>query len=120
MKDIATDLTVYIAGPMSGLPDMNREAFNKAEKSLINSKVFAQIFNPARRLPFMREVIVEGHELERAYKEKVIMRDLEEISKCDCAYFLSGWENSKGAKTEHALANYLGLTLFYESRLGTW
>jgi hypothetical protein len=41
-------------------------------------------------------------------------RDLDAIMKSDALVMLHGWETSEGARVEHALAVYLGLSIYYE------
>jgi phytoene dehydrogenase-like protein len=88
--------TIYIAGPMSGIPDYNRPAFTQAETSLTN--IGYTVLNPARTrlddnaqwLDYMRVA-------------------LRLISQSDALALLPGWENSRGATIETRLASSLGL-----------
>jgi hypothetical protein len=115
-----TDLTVYIAGPMSGMPKLNHSAFNDAEDRLVSSSIFTRVFNPATTDKDYPQNKLEDMALkDKVYRKNVITRDLHNLLECDCIYMLTGWENSKGARVEHALANYLDLKIFYESRCGT-
>lgn len=92
-------LTVYIAGPMTGLPDLNYPAFSTAEQALV--KEGFHVMNPAHNeandwLGYMR-------------------RSLVQIADADIVFFLRGWRNSKGASLEHKIAEDLGLVIRYES-----
>jgi len=40
--------------------------------------------------------------------------DLAQIDTADVVYFLKGWENSKGARLEHAYCEYIGKKVLYE------
>ena len=88
--------TIYIAGPMAGLPDNNFPAFAAAEEWLeaqgwkpINPAKFNAVFgdNPTGRL------LDAVCETERAA-----------IPLLDAIYLLKGWEKSKGAKAELRVA----------------
>ena len=88
--------TIYIAGPMAGLPDLNFPAFTRAEEKLqrdgwipVNPASFNCVFGefPAGRL------LDACCESERAA-----------IPFLDAIYLLKGWEKSKGAKRELAVA----------------
>lgn len=92
-------LTVYIAGPMTGLPEHNYPAFNAAEKALAREGF--HVLNPAHNeandwLGYMR-------------------RALAQIINADIVFFLRGWRKSKGASMEHRIAVELGLVICYES-----
>ena len=39
---------------------------------------------------------------------------LGDLVDCDAIYMLRGWENSKGARAEHAVAVWVGLDIMYQ------
>ena len=43
-----------------------------------------------------------------------LAKSLENMSKCDAAYFCKGWENARGCRIEHAAAIAYGLEVIYE------
>ena len=56
----------------------------------------------------------EDHEFMRS----ALKRDMIAIcDECTSIYMMSGWEKSKGAKAEYALAKALGLDVYYEAPL---
>jgi len=87
---------VYISGPMSGLPEFNYPAFHAAAAELRTYGLHVE--NPAESpepeckswLGFMRLAVAQ-------------------LATCDIVVTLPGWENSRGAKVEVALAIGLGL-----------
>lgn len=92
-------MKIYIAGPMSGLPDFNRAAFQAAQEVL--SEHGNQVLSPA--------VLPNGLE-QHEYMDICLA-----MLRCaDCIYMLKGWENSLGAKAEHALAEKLDLQIEYQ------
>lgn len=95
---------IYISGPMTGLPDFNREAFFKAERELAKL-VSADFVNPAR---------INGTETE-GWKWADYMRvALREMMAADCIYMLEGWEKSKGALLELEVAKQLGMSVMFQ------
>jgi len=90
-------MRVYIAGPMTGLPDDNHPAFNDMEQRLL-AFGFAPI-NPARNFGGQKD-------LNRA---EVMRFDLAMLLQCEAIVFLPGWQESSGASVEHAVAAQLGL-----------
>lgn len=87
---------IYIAGAMSGLPDLNYPAFHAAAKSLRDLGYAVE--NPA-------ENPVPPCESWEAYMRMAIAQ----LVKCDEIHMLRGWSKSRGAKIEHQLAIDLGM-----------
>lgn len=90
-------MRVYVAGPMTGLPEWNRPAFAEAEARL--TAVGFEVVNPAAMpepcenpewLDWMRACIPQ-------------------LLTCDGVATLPGWSRSSGALTEVTLADSLGL-----------
>lgn len=118
---------VYVAGPMTGIEYFNFPAFDKVGTEL-HKKGF-EIFNPAdhdrfllgkdkKWLPTEEETIgpwkswnvTEGPSL-----RTMLGADLNWIAQnATHIYMLKGWERSRGAIAEHALAVALGLEIMYE------
>lgn len=91
----------YISGPMTGLPDYNRPAFNRAADFL--RKQGHVVWNPAEE--FDREIILP---------RKIYMRrDIEALLKCESIVMLKGWENSAGARLELEIARELEMNIFF-------
>ena len=93
---------VYISGPMTGLPNFNREAFAEAEKWCIRNGLSP--FNPGW-LAFD-----EGSAF--TYEE-ILQIDLAALANCNVILMLPGWEKSNGAKVELEMATCLGLKVEY-------
>ena len=43
-----------------------------------------------------------------------LAKSLENMSLCHAAYFCKGWENARGCKIEHEVAQAYGVTIMYE------
>ncbi|EFH3355529.1 DUF4406 domain-containing protein [Escherichia coli] len=88
---------IYIAGPMSGLPGFNRQAFNRAA----------------------------GHVVRRGNDPAILPDGLEQAEYMDicfamlrCAdeiFLLDGWQQSAGARAEYALAQKLGVKIQHQT-----
>jgi hypothetical protein len=94
----------YLAGPMRGLKDYNFPAFDFAAEKLREEGY--TVFSPADN---DRETDNQGasFDIRRALRD-----DTSWICRhADAVALLPGWENSKGAKAEIALAEALGLTV---------
>lgn len=87
---------IYIAGPMTGLPENNYPAFNAVAKDL-------------RALGYEVENPAENPACETW--EGYMRLSLRQIALCDEVYFLRGWANSRGATFERKVAQELGLIL---------
>lgn len=105
----------YIAGPMSGYVDHNAAAFYEGERALIAAGIPQKnIFNPIRHEGSL--MVQQGlvKDTQEAYRMCMAI-DCEWICKHATAmYMLRGWEKSRGATAEHALAICLGITIVYE------
>ena len=99
---------IYIAGPMSGYPNFNFDAFNQAADRLRECGL--EVFNPADK---------EGETLSEESKvagdpvlaqkggfdfRSVYTWDVNKVIEADAIYMLPGWEQSPGARGEHAVA----------------
>lgn len=98
-------MKVYIAGPMSGLPDFNYPAFFAAEKEL--RALGHEPINPARS---------EGRDGCKTWVDymRAAIRD---VADADGLAMLDGWHNSRGAALEYRLGHDLGLDV---RRLADW
>lgn len=43
-----------------------------------------------------------------------LSRSIERMSYCNAVYFCKGWENARGCRIEHAVAEAYGLEILYE------
>ena len=89
-------IRVYLAGPMTGMPDLNCPAFHHMAEHLRRSGF--EVMNPAEVNP--------DHTMPWA---ECMRRDIAELVRCDSIYLLPGWEKSKGATLEHHIADRLGM-----------
>ena len=108
-------MKVYIAGPMRGIERWNFDAFDQAEDEWRGAGHTP--ISPAAmdRLvgndPDAVQSMTEGSFM-RLFR-RAIMRDLRIIAdECDAVAVLPGWELSKGAQVEVALAVALGLPVY--------
>lgn len=85
---------LYVAGPMSGLPDLNYPAFNEAAARL--RSVGHVVENPAENP-------------EQTSWADYMRLSIRQVSEVDGIALLPGWENSRGAKLEVHIAKELGL-----------
>lgn len=100
-------MRVYLAGPMTGLPEWNFPAFDRAAAH--GRSLGFDVISPAdldRDAGFApdHDADING-DLLRA----VVRRDLDAILSVDAIALLPGWENSKGAHAELGVARWLHL-----------
>ena len=96
-------MMIYISGPMTGLPDNNREAFARAATMLRADPRFTEVISPA-----------ELDHAPGATWADFMRRDIEELVKCDAIYLLDGRKTSRGAQLEMQIAEALCMEFFYE------
>lgn len=106
-------MTIYLSGPMRGVPQFNFPAFFEAEQRLRD--LGHTVINPARHDEEMYPDIAswEGFDTGNIDECSVfdikhaIMWDLEQVAECDAIAMLPGWQSSIGARIERDLAMLL-------------
>lgn len=100
---------IYICGPMTGIEDLNHPAFFKAEEHL-KYKGY-DVINPAR---MDEELGLDPHTgvMDPEFLKDAAKRDLDAVMACDAVAVLPKWEESKGAKAEVAVAQWLGKPIY--------
>ena len=99
---------VYLSGPMTGLEDYNRPAFNAAEER-VRAEGAADVFNPAHfglGRPHESYMLDTLHELTQSVWDDGLMRY---VPYWDVIAMLPRWAFSKGAKVERAVAEAIGV-----------
>ncbi len=98
---------VYIAGPMTGIPNLNWPAFDRAEAIMRDMGVAWAYTNPAeldRRLGLSVK-----HNVDLA---TLLASDFRYLVNCDAIVLLDGWGHSKGANCELAVARMMGMPAY--------
>ncbi|WAH38589.1 DUF4406 domain-containing protein [Alicyclobacillus dauci] len=88
-------MKIYLSGPMTGLPNFNRDTFN--EVATVLRSVGYEVFNPA-------EV-----QLDNGTWEQYMREDIKGMMDCDRVLLLPGWQKSAGANVENRLARDVGM-----------
>jgi hypothetical protein len=89
-------MKLYVAGPMTGLPEYNIPAFAAATEQL-RVKGY-DVINPGRH----------GVNLSYIWSD-YLRRGLTELLTCDAVALLDGWQTSRGATLEVHVAEALGM-----------
>lgn len=110
---------VYIAGPMRGKAHFNFDSFDHAaEKLKADGWVAISPTDMDRVYEGWEWYPPEDLKVDHGLKIRCISRDLALLitfdPTTDAIYLLKGWEDSKGALTEKALAEFLGLTIMFQ------
>jgi len=98
---------IYIAGPMTGLPEHNFPAFHAAAERL--QEAGWETVNPAENFGGRTDLP----------RESYLRADIELLAACDAVAMLPGWEDSRGAKLEYLIAWELGMPIFDIATLQT-
>lgn len=109
--------TIYISGPMRGLPEFNFPSFDHVERVLTDWG--HTVLSPARRdredgfdptgLQGSPEELAEARfDFNRALRD-----DLKLIARADMIVMLPGWFASEGARMELTIAHWVGLEVRY-------
>lgn len=94
-------LRIYISGPITGMPKLNRPAFEAAAE-----QIRAAGFLPVN--PF--ELIDQDRAAREGWQWSDYMRvDIAALCECDAIVLLDGWMLSDGAQLEQRIASALGM-----------
>jgi hypothetical protein len=100
---------IYISGPISNQPNLNREAFyqeavriKKAGNIPVNPHEICKTIEVALTPSWY---VMTEQEKWRAY----MVNDIRALLKCDAIHLLPGWENSRGAVIEEMIAEALNI-----------
>lgn len=93
-------MKVYISGPMTGIPDYNFPAFNTAAERWRAEGW--EVVNPAENF---------GGRVDLTRPEYMRL-DIQHLLNVDALAVLAGWQRSKGASLEVAIAQELGLPIY--------
>lgn len=88
-------MRVYVIGPVSGFPGLNREAFEEAARAIDRAGHEADV--PHRHVP---------PDAEWADAMRASVRAMLD---CDAVAMLDGWQLSPGARIERGLARGIGM-----------
>ncbi|HBC7422538.1 TPA: DUF4406 domain-containing protein [Serratia marcescens] len=94
-------MKIYIAGPMSGLPGCNRQAFNQA----------AAVLTVDGHVPLNPAFLPDGLTQADYMAIGMVM-----LQRAEAIYLLDGWQVSAGARAEFSLAEKLGLKVIYQEK----
>lgn len=93
-------MRTYLAGPMTGRPELNFPLFHAEAQRLRDCG--HEVVNPA-------EINVNPA---KGWTE-CMRADIAELVKCEAIAMLPGWQQSKGATLEHHIATQLGLVVIH-------
>jgi hypothetical protein len=105
-------MTVYISGPVTGIPNGNKKAFSRASSDIARLKR-----NPSLRDMKIINPLHIGRRVEKAFAAKnaepawsdYMRACIKKLCGADCIYFLKGWNASTGARAERYIALMLGI-----------
>lgn len=91
--------TLYVCGPMTGLPGLNFRAFFEADKQLRDCGY--EVLNPADR----------AGRTEGMPWSWYLRRCIKDVADSDGVALLTGWDKSKGAALERHIAQQLNMPI---------
>lgn len=109
---------LYLAGPMTGIENLNFPLFN-AEAARLRSLGY-EVINPAEINGGADEIVACAAmtpEQLKAHWRACMRRDIAELTLCDGIALLPGWLESKGARLEVHVAGQFDLQICMASDL---
>lgn len=108
MSDSTT--TVYVSGPMTGKPLLNRHAFMDAAAELR-----ARGFNVINPHEFLQNInATQSDDPGPVARARYLRKDLHELTKADAVFLLEGWEESVGATCEVLVAGMIDVPVVFQ------
>ena len=119
-------MRIYISGPMTGMPNCNREAFAKQAELwrsrghfVINPHDITSVFGTAQEITDAFNHVYGMFPLDTTSKKEDMTRlvrsvmdaDFAALRSCDMIVLLHGWRSSRGSKAELAEAIKCGLAV---------
>jgi len=96
---------IYVAGPMTGLPEYNYPAFHAAAAEL--AELGYEVLSPATHAADVANGTADGEDKWAFYMKHALSL----LIQAEAVALLPGWETSRGARIEHNLAGELGMTI---------
>lgn len=100
MPTYRTRPTIYIIGPVSGIEDDNRAAFQAMREKLESNLPDCAVLIP-------HDCVPAGTGWKSAMR-----RSIREMMRADCVAALADWSRSKGASCEHGICQQIGIPVF--------
>lgn len=95
------EIKVYISGPMTGIKDLNRSAFDSVAEEL----------RAAGFCPVNPHDVCADMPMESSWSD-YMRQDIKALMDCDAVYAIGFWIKSRGATAEIALAHQLDIPVF--------
>jgi hypothetical protein len=112
-------MRVYISGPMSGIPNENRAAFEDAEKAMRKRFEWVDSFsivNPVQIGSALRDRFKDMYsssgKTEKPGWCDYMREDIPALCSCHAVLMLPGWQESDGAQIERYIATKLKMPVF--------
>ena len=106
-------MTIYISGPITGLPNNNKSAFKNAVSQLLKIKrttrfCTLRIINPLSHIAIRidKQFAAKG---KRPEWTDYMRGCIKKLTEADCVLFLDGWAQSEGATMERYIAKRLDI-----------
>ena len=106
MNEDGSPVTVYLAGPMSGLPNYNFEVFERYARILREQGY--TVVSP-------HDTAGQATHLPRSWYFRM---DFAIIANVDYVFFIPGWQTSAGARAEAIMATEMGVDCWVLGRTG--
>jgi tRNA U54 and U55 pseudouridine synthase Pus10 len=108
-------MIIYISGPMTGIRNYNRRAFEKAHEKL--EKAFSpesiQIISPVKIAETVNTNFADMNRIlckaKKPQWEDYMKACIKRLPEAHCMLLLKGWQDSRGARLEAIIADELGI-----------
>lgn len=99
------DLSLYLSGPITGMPDLNKPAFDELR----------EVLRPLFKNVLVPHDFFEGVDTEGWTWQQYMRTCVRELATADAIFLMKGWNQSRGALLEAHIAEQIGLQAFSQS-----
>ena len=104
--------SIYVAGPMTGLPQHNFSAFDEAAERL---RLSGWLVHSPVEIGWLCGVNTsDENEPDAETYRRLVRAEMAALVQCDAIYLLKGWEKSKGTRLELEVALAIGMEVIQE------
>lgn len=104
--------SIYVAGPMTGIPHHNFKAFDAAVERLRLAGWL--VYSPVEIGWLCGVNTSDENEPDAETYRRLVRAEMAALVQCDAIYLLKGWESSKGTRLELEVALAIGMEVIQE------
>jgi hypothetical protein len=109
------EIKVYLSLPITGHDEKERRqtAARKSAELMYQHEDW-RVINPFHIYDHMKAELLAAGQFDEPSYEDILQADLAELSTCQLAYFMQGWQTSRGCRREMSLCREKNITTLFQ------